>query len=128
MRQRPSQRARAVADTEVAKAHHLYFRGRYQWGKRTEAGLREAIKDFKAAIDIDPGNARSWAGLADCYTILGCWGYESPHKSYPKAKAAAERALELDETLSEAHVSLAVGEEGLLLGLGWCRAILSTRD
>ena len=106
-----AQPARAVADTEIAKAHHLYFCGRYHWGKRTEAGLQAAIKDFNAAIDIDPGNARSWAGLADCYTILGCWGYESPHKSYPKAKAAAERALELDDTLSEAHVSLAVAKK-----------------
>ena len=106
-----AQRARALADTKVAEAHHLYFCGRYHWGKRTEAGLQAAIKDFNAAIDIDPGNARSWAGLADCYTILGCWGYESPHKSYPKARAAAERALELDDTLSEAHVSLAVGKK-----------------
>ncbi len=106
-----AQPVRAVVDTEVAKAHHLYFCGRHHWGKRTEAGLQAAIKDFNAAIDIDPGNARSWAGLADCYTILGCWGYESPHKSYPKARAAAERALELDDTLSEAHVSLAVGKK-----------------
>ena len=94
-----------------AESYRLYLRGRYQWAKRTEAGLHKAIADFKEAIDKDPNYARAWAGLADCYTILGCWGYEAPHHSYPKARAAAERALQLDGSLSEAHVSLAVAKK-----------------
>ena len=69
------------------------------------------MEHFKESIDIDPGNARAWAGLADCYAVLGCWGYESPQQFYPKARSAAERALELDDTLSEAHVSLAVAKK-----------------
>ena len=100
-----------VRQTENAESYRLYFRGRYQWGKRTEAGLRTAIANFKEAIDLDSSNARAWAGLADCYTVLGCWGYEQPHQSYPKARAAAEKALELNDTLSEAHVSLAVAKK-----------------
>jgi Tfp pilus assembly protein PilF len=62
-------------------------------------------------MEKEPDYARAWAGLADCYTVLGCWGYEPPHQSYPRAKAAAERALELDDSLSEAHVSLAIAKK-----------------
>lgn len=106
-----SDRMRQTENVETAESYRLYFRGRYQWGKRTEAGLRAAVANFKEAIDLDPDNARAWAGLADCYAVLGCWGYEPPHQSYPKARAAAEKALDLNETLSEAHVSLAVAKK-----------------
>jgi len=57
---------------------------------------------------MDPAFARAWAGLADCYTVLGCWGFDAPHDSYPKAKAAAEEAIALDDNIAEAHASLAV--------------------
>ncbi len=106
-----TQPVKQLGNLETSETYHLYFRGRYQWAKRTEAGLRTAIADFNAAIDLDPSNARSWAGLADCYTVLGCWGFDPPDKSYPKARAAAERALALDDSLSEAHVSLAVAKK-----------------
>ncbi len=98
-------------NSATLECYRLYLRGRYHWAKRTEAGLHSAIEHFKQAIDLDPASARSWAGLADCYAVLGCWGYEPPHQSYPKAKAAAEKALSLDETLSEAHTSLAVARK-----------------
>jgi adenylate cyclase len=98
----------AKVRTENTEAYHLYLKGRYHWNKRTEAGLRRAVTLLKAALDMDPAFARAWAGLADCYTVLGCWGYDAPHDSYPKAKAAAEKAIALDEYLAEAHASLAV--------------------
>ena len=94
--------------TENTEAYHLYLKGRYHWNKRTEAGLRRAVTLLKAALDMDPAFARAWAGLADCYTVLGCWGFDAPHDSYPKAKAAAEEAIALDDNIAEAHASLAV--------------------
>jgi TolB-like protein/Tfp pilus assembly protein PilF len=98
----------AKAQTENTQAYHLYLKGRYCWNKRTKEEIRASIQHFKQAIDEDPNYARAWAGLADSHTILGCWGYVAPHESYPKARRAAERALELDGDLPEAHVSLAV--------------------
>jgi adenylate cyclase len=98
-------------NTDNPVAYRLYLQGRYQWGRRTEEGLRKAIEHFRQAIENDSGYARAWAGLADSYTVLGCWGYEAPHQCYPKAKAAAERALELDDSVAEAHTSLAVAKK-----------------
>jgi tetratricopeptide (TPR) repeat protein len=70
--------------------------------------LRTGIRLFKNALDEDSVFAKAWAGLADCYALLGCWGFDPPHESYPKAKAAAEKAIALDDCLAEAHASLAV--------------------
>ncbi len=98
----------AKARTENTDAYHDYLRGRYYWNTRNEGGLRRAVAFFKDALDKDPTFARAWAGLADCYTVLGCWGIDPPHDSYPKAKAAAKEAIALDEYLAEAHSSLAV--------------------
>jgi TolB-like protein/Tfp pilus assembly protein PilF/class 3 adenylate cyclase len=94
--------------TEDTDAYHLYLKGRHHWNKRSERDIRKAIELLRAALDRDPTFARAWAGLADCYTLLGCWGYDAPHDSYPKAKAAAKRAIALDDYLAEAHASLAV--------------------
>jgi adenylate cyclase len=96
------------SQTDSPIAYQLYLKGRYHWNKRNEEGLRKAVAFFKDALDKDPAFARAWAGLADCYTVLGCWGYDAPHDSYPKAKAAAKEAIALDEYLAEAHGSLAV--------------------
>ena len=98
----------ANAQTDNIKAYHSYLRGRYQWNKRNEEGFRQAIVLFKEALDEDPAFPKAWAGLADCYALLGCWGFDPPHRSYPKAKAAAERAIALDDYAAEAHASLAV--------------------
>lgn len=91
------------------EAYEAYLRGRYFWNKRTGDGLRKAIDYFNRAIDTDPGYAKAYSGLADSYALLGDWEYGvlSPQEAFPKAKAAATKALALDDKLSEAHTSLA---------------------
>ena len=90
------------------EAYQLYLKGRYHANQTTAAGLKKAIEYFEQAIDKDPGYALAYAGLADSYSALGGgWLYLSPSDSFPKAKAAARKALELDDTLAEAHAALA---------------------
>jgi tetratricopeptide (TPR) repeat protein len=91
-------------------AHDAYLRGRYFWNKRTEQGLRTAIAYFEEAIAKDPNYAQAYSGLADSYALLGDWEYGAlaPNEAFPKAKAAAMKALELDDRLGEAHASLAL--------------------
>ena len=93
--------------TESTEAYHAYLKGRYQWNKRTEEGLRRGIEHFQRAIDLDPVYALAYAGLADCYAVLGTFGGLEPRAAFPKAKAAAARALEIDDALAEAHTSSA---------------------
>lgn len=93
--------------TENIEAYQLYLKGRYHWSKRTSEGTRRAVEHFRAAIDLDPENALAYTGLADCYTQLGWMKLSAPADTFPAAKAAAQRALELDDTLAEAHSSLA---------------------
>jgi len=97
----------AKRPTESTQAYHAYLRGRYQWNKRTEEGLRKGIEHFQQAIDIDPVYALAYTGLADCYGMLGTFGGLEPLDAFPKAKVAAARALEIDDTLAEAHTSWA---------------------
>ena len=91
----------------AASAHEDYLRGRYYWNKRTKAGLRRGIEYFQKAIDQEPNYALAYAGLADSYVMLANWGFALPAESYLKAKAAALKALELDDQLAEAQTSLA---------------------
>jgi TolB-like protein/DNA-binding winged helix-turn-helix (wHTH) protein/Tfp pilus assembly protein PilF len=95
-----------VVNTE---AYEAYLKGRYFWNKRTADGLKRAVDYFDQAIEKDPNYAQAYAGLADSYTLLGDWEYGvlAPSEAYPKAKGAATKALELDNTLGEAHTSLA---------------------
>jgi tetratricopeptide (TPR) repeat protein len=94
--------------TTNADAYQLYLKGRYQANQTTAAGLNKSIDYFQQAIDKDPGYALAYSALADSYASLGGdWVYVSPADSFPKAKAAAQKALELDDTLSEAHAALA---------------------
>ena len=88
-------------------AYNLYLKGRYFWNRRTEAGLNTSIDYFQQAIDLDPTYALAYAGLADAYNILGVWQYLEPSEAFIKGRAAAKKALEIDETLAEAHVVLA---------------------
>jgi Tfp pilus assembly protein PilF len=97
--------------TDNAEAYQLYLRGRYHWNKRTEEGLRKGIEYFNQAIDLDPLYARSYTGLADCYAMLTEYSAQPPTELFPKAKAAAQRALTIDDTLAEAHTSLAAAYE-----------------
>ena len=92
--------------TDDVDAYHAYLKGRYLWNKRTADSLRRGIEYFKQAIDRDPGFASAFAGLSDSYTLLVVREAMPPKEGYSKAKAAAKRALEIDENLAEAHASL----------------------
>jgi serine/threonine protein kinase/tetratricopeptide (TPR) repeat protein len=90
------------------EAYQLYLKGRYHANQTTAAELKKGIEYFQQAIDKDPDYALAYAGLADSYSSLGGgWLYLAPSDSFPKAKAAAKKALELDDTLGEAHAALA---------------------
>jgi TolB-like protein/Flp pilus assembly protein TadD/phage shock protein PspC (stress-responsive transcriptional regulator) len=100
------QHALTARPTENTEAHQLYLRGRYFWNKRTGADLKKSIDYFNQAIGKDPNYALAYAGLADAYVLLSAYAEASPKDSLPQAKAAAEKALELDSTLGEAHATL----------------------
>jgi len=95
--------------TENNEAYQLYLKGRFYWNKRTVEGLQKALEYFQQAIDRDPNFALAYSGLGDTYALLGgpeAGGDFPPNEMLPKAKAAARKAIEIDETLSEPHVSL----------------------
>jgi eukaryotic-like serine/threonine-protein kinase len=104
---RPADRLQATKRyTENAEAYNLYLQGRYFWNQRSREGYGKAIKLFTQATDLDPTFALAHAGLADCY-VLGGGQPTSVHEAMSKARASAMLALNLDETLGEAHASLA---------------------
>ena len=104
----PDAEARLSAATRpvLPAAYDAYVRGRHAWEKRGESALRTAIKYFQESIDADPTYAPAYAGLADCYAQLGYSSYISPDDSFPRARAAAGKAIELDPSLADAHASL----------------------
>jgi len=105
----PEERARLGSARQVnPEAHEFYLKGRYYWNKRTEESVRKALSFFHRAIDADPTYAQAYAGLADSYNILGYYNTLPPIEAYPKAKAAALKALELDRSLAEPHATLGV--------------------
>jgi TolB-like protein/DNA-binding winged helix-turn-helix (wHTH) protein/Tfp pilus assembly protein PilF len=91
------------------EAYESYLKGRYFWNKRTADGLKMAVAYFNQAIEKDANYAQAYAGLADSYALIGDWEYGvlAPKDALPRAKAAAIKALELDNSLGEAHTSLA---------------------
>ena len=93
--------------TANPEAYVLYLKGRYQLNRRTEESFRKAIELFDQAVAADPGYALPYAGVADAYDQMGLWISLPPDQSFPRAKAAAERALELEPDLAEAHAALA---------------------
>jgi TolB-like protein/Tfp pilus assembly protein PilF len=101
------EQAIAKRPTEDPEAHELYLKGRFFWNKRTGADLQTAIQYFNQAITKDSNYALAYAGLADAYALLPLYGAASSADSFPRAEAAAKKALEIDETLAEAHTSLA---------------------
>jgi len=118
---------REVAALEKSKkvnpeAYEAYLKGRYFWNKRSGESLKKAIDYFEHAIGVDPDYARAYSGLADSYALLGDWEYGilSPQDAFPRAKAAATKALALDDNLSEAHTSLAFILD--LYDWGWASA------
>jgi len=93
--------------TENVEAYQLYLKGRHHWNRWTEEGFYRAIEHFRLAVDRDPSYAMAYAGLADCYVLLGWNSYLPPKEAFPKGKAAAKAALQLDPDLAEAHTPLA---------------------
>jgi TolB-like protein/DNA-binding winged helix-turn-helix (wHTH) protein/Tfp pilus assembly protein PilF len=96
------------------QAYESYLKGRYFWNKRTADGLKVALAYFNQAVEEDPKYAQAYSGLADTYALLGDWQYAvlTPKEAFPKAKAAAIKALEVDGALGEAHNSLAFVLDG----------------
>jgi serine/threonine-protein kinase len=90
-----------------SEAYRLYLQGRYNWNKRTVEGLQKGIEFFGEAIRRDQDYGLAYAGLADCYLLLNVYNVTSADDSYPKAEAASKRALSINESLAEAHTSLA---------------------
>ncbi len=88
------------------EAYQLYLRGRYFWNKRTVEGTKKGIDSFQQALKIDPNFAPAYSGLADCYEILGGYSVLSPDEAFTAARLAATKAIEIDESLAEAHSSL----------------------
>jgi Tfp pilus assembly protein PilF len=97
----------ARKSTDSAAAYTLYLKGRYFWSKRDRASMQQARACFEQALDLDPVFAQAWAGLADTFCVLGGYMLLPPEEAYPRARAAAEHALMLDDELPEAHASLA---------------------
>lgn len=91
-------------------AYEAYLKGRYHWNKRTEVGYRKSLDYFQLAIEKDPSYALAYAGMADAYNLLGRYSV-APKEGFPLAKTAAKKALEIDETLAEAHTSLAFAQQ-----------------
>jgi len=103
----PDQRSRLQSARRIdPDAFDAYMRGRYYWNKRTKPDLDQAVEAFRRAIDIVPTYAAAYAGLADTYAFLGYQNYLPPSDAFPKARAAATRASELDATLASAYASL----------------------
>jgi TolB-like protein/DNA-binding winged helix-turn-helix (wHTH) protein/Tfp pilus assembly protein PilF len=104
----PQEQARLAAVRQVdPEAEIAYLRGRYEMDKWTREGFKEGFRYFQQAVQEDPAFAEAWAGLSDAYYEWGEVGIAPLAETLPKARAAAQKALELDETLSEAHVSVA---------------------
>ena len=101
------QRQLTKRDTTNAESFQSYLRGRYYWNKRSAEGIRKAIDQFQQALDRDPNYALGYVGLADSYTALEQYAGVASAKTLPKARAALDRAIQLDDSLAEAHASSA---------------------
>jgi TolB-like protein/Tfp pilus assembly protein PilF len=100
------ERAISVRPTANLEAHELYLKGRYVWNRRTAENLKKALNYFQQAAQKDPNYALAYAGIADTYAVMPAYSAGSPQDCLPRAKTAAEKALELDDSLGEAHASL----------------------
>ena len=96
---------RYTANTE---AYQLYLRGRFEWNKYTAEGYQKSIEFYKQAVEKDPNYALAYSGIADSYSLLGELGIAPPKEMFPKAREFAEKALKIDNELSEAHLSLGI--------------------
>lgn len=106
--------------TENVEAYALYIKGRYFWDQRTETGLRKGLEFAEQMIELDPGFALAYVGLADSYNLMGEYLYLQPHDAFPKARIAVTKALTIDPLLAEGHASLA--EIALFFDWNWPEA------
>lgn len=104
------QRQLRKRETENVEAYQEYLRGRYFWNKRDQQGLKKSLDHFQQAVDLDPNYGQAYAGLADAYTLFATYRIDSfsPDEAFRRARAAATKALAIDETQAEAHASLAM--------------------
>ena len=100
------ERAISVEPTANSQAHELYLKGRYLWNRRTAENLKKALSYFEQAAEKDPNYALAYVGIADTCGLFPVYGAGAPQEYLPKAKAAAEKALALDDSLAEAHASM----------------------
>jgi len=119
-------RRAARAPTRDPEAYQAYLKGRFLWNKWTTEGMKSAIAFYERAIEIDPGYALAWVGIADSYAVMGGIKAVAPADAFPRAKAAALRALELDPRLADAHASL--GFVRRLFDWDWPAAEASFRE
>jgi tetratricopeptide (TPR) repeat protein len=106
--------------TENRQAYEFYLKGRYAWGRRGIEDLKKGVEYFRQAIAEDPNYSLAHAGIADCLVLLGLFGAVSPREIMPQAKAAAMKAIKLDESIGEAHASL--GQIKLIYDWDWAAA------
>src|SRR5881394_2752242 len=106
--------------TDNLEAYALYLKARYLWRRKSAGAFKKGIEYFEQAIALDPCYALAYAGLADSYITLGYWNYLPPNDVFPRAKAAAESAVGIDDRLAEAHTSRAC--VSLLYDWDWPRA------
>ena len=99
---------RKLASPASYQTYDLYLKGRYFWNKRTAEGFQQAADYFQQSIASDPNYARAYAGLADTYALMSSWNFIPQTEAIPKARTAALRATQLDDSLAEAHTSLAL--------------------
>ena len=107
--------------TVSPEAYQEYLRGRYHWNNWRPEGFRRALEHFERAIELDPAYGLAYAGLGDTYSAMAYYGYLAPQDGFPRARAAAERALAVDPDIPEAHVS--IGLERLFWGRDWPAAL-----
>jgi eukaryotic-like serine/threonine-protein kinase len=112
--QKKKLRKRATVNPE---AYQEYLRGRYHWNNFSQDTFRRALQHFERAIELDPAYALAYAGLGDAFGVMAYFGYVAPADGFPRARAAAERATELDRDLADPHVTLAI--ERLFWGWDW---------
>jgi len=101
--------------TSNSEAYELYLKGRFYWNKRTGESLKKSLDYFNQSIEKDPSYALAYVGLADAYIVIPYFSVGTAQDSYPKAKAAARRALEIDDRLAEAHTAMAA----VLMNYDW---------
>ncbi|MBV9483672.1 MAG: protein kinase [Acidobacteria bacterium] len=117
----------STAHRPTGDAYQAYLKGRYYWNERTPGGLKKAIELFTAATDQDPTYSLAWSGLSDTYELMSRYGVMSPAEAKPKAKAAALKAVQLDDNSAEAHASVGSAKQ-VGVGLGSSRGRIQESD